>query len=215
MVTKKLKFNGVYDKRTVKFLNENNIHDFSLDFRPKSLNFIQIHLAEQIVKSNLLSSFYLEFDNEKDFIINKVIKDLHELVPKERLFLEFKDDLESDFYDSFGCPYYLYIDSNVKVSAQFLSGKNLKGIVLDGDFLVNHHVNGTFPSLVNNIYSIIKNRSIDLDICLFRDWTIDLFPSIDAYFDFDKICLPINSNIEKCFRNVDLKRVESELKHLS
>lgn len=215
MLAKKLKFDGVYDKRTVKFLNENNIYDFSLDFRPKSLNFIQIHQAQQIVKSNPLSNFFLEFDNEKDFIINKVLKELKVYIPKNRLILEFKDHQNKDYYDSFDCSYFLYIDSHLKISKDFLFGKNLKGIIFDGEFLVAAHIDGTFSSLVNNYYSLVRHQSIELEVLLYRDWTLDIFPSINSYFDFDKICLPINSNIEKCFRNVDLKRVETELKHLT
>jgi hypothetical protein len=215
MLTPRIKFNGIYDKRTVKFLNENHIFDFSLDFRPRSLNFIQIHLAQKITMLNTLSNFYLEFDNERDFIIKKVVEDLLVHTPKERLFLEFSDHQDSHFYEQFNCPYYLNIDSLSKITPSFLCGSNLKGVIFDGRFLASQHQNGTFASFVNSFYTIIKNNSIDLEICLFRDWTLDLFPSIDAYFDFDKICLPINSNIEKCFRNVDLNKIGSELKHLS
>ena len=63
MIDKKIKFNGIYDKRTIAFLNQKKIFDFSLDFRPRSLNFIQAHLAEKIVKDNDHSKFYLHFEN--------------------------------------------------------------------------------------------------------------------------------------------------------
>ena len=215
MLEPKLKFNGIYDKRTVKFLNENNVYNFSLDFRPRSLNFIQIHLAQQIVKSNETSNFFLEFENEKEFVISKVLREISDLVPEGKLYLEFSDHLESKFYEQFNCPYYLHIDSLAKINSEYLSGRNLKGVIFDGKFLASQHLNGSFSSLINNFYSIVKARSIDLELCIFKDWTLDLFPSIEAYFDFDKVCLPINSNIEKCFRNVDLNKIKSELKHLS
>jgi hypothetical protein len=51
-------------------------------------------------------------------------------------------------------------------------------------------------------------------IILRIDWNSNVFPSLFDYFDFDLMSFPINSKIEICYRNVDLKKLTSEMAHV-
>ena len=214
MNKKALKFNGVYDKRTVRFLNEKGVNDFSLDFRPYSLNFIQSHLAQTIVKEFPLCRFYLQFCNEKDFVIRKIIDDLSLYISIENMILEFHDHQEKSFYDSLGVPFQFVVDHEEKISSPVLSSQSLSSIVIDGKFLQAMHDRGQLQSNIRSLYNAIGPKSFDLPMILQSDWDLDLFPSIAEFFDFDKVSYPINGKVEVCFRNVDLVKVSKELMHV-
>ena len=66
-----LKVSGLYNHRIIKQLNELGINSFEFDFRPRSFNFIQKYVLEEIIKEiNLGEKIFLHFANEVDFIIN-------------------------------------------------------------------------------------------------------------------------------------------------
>ena len=58
-----------------------------------------------------------------------------------------------------------------------------------------------------------KQDVVDRQIIVALDWYENIFPSIIEHFDFDLWSLPINQKIEVCYRNVDLKKFESNLLH--
>ena len=76
----KLRIEGVYDIRTVQYLKGQGIEDFSFDFRPKSFNFLQqyrfFEIIERCFHKNL--RFFLKYQNEKDFIVQKMLNDIKE-----------------------------------------------------------------------------------------------------------------------------------------
>ena len=61
---------GIYDLNTVKNLISLGIKDFVFDFRPKSLNFIQIDNVAEIVNNISLNglNISLYFEDDKDFV---------------------------------------------------------------------------------------------------------------------------------------------------
>ena len=73
-----LRIDGIYDFRTVHFLEQKMVQNYSLDFRTRSFNFLQQHkffelLGKDIKKDN---RYFLHYAYEKDFIISKMIDDL-------------------------------------------------------------------------------------------------------------------------------------------
>ena len=210
----KTRFNGIYDKRTINFLKENRIFDFSLDFRARSLNFIQTYRACELLVGLDLFAVTMEFQNEKDFVIKKIISDLEEHHSGDKLILEFSGNENAQFFDSFKRPYNLVINDSSKIRTDYLCGEYLSGVVFDGDFLSLLHRNGALSSTIGHYFSLIKGKSLSINHLLYKQWNLDVFPTMTEYLDFDTVCVPIDSNIESCFRNVDLNRVKQELKHL-
>ena len=47
------------------------------------------------------------------------------------------------------------------------------------------------------------------------DWDHNLLTTLFDLFEFDLLSFPINSKIEVCYRNVDLKKLSSEMTILS
>src|SRR4051812_33279891 len=77
-MSNRLKIEGLYDSRTLKFLKGLGISRFSFDFNPRSFNFIQEHVfLEQLIP--LLGGkdeVTLTFTRSNDPMLNKVLADL-------------------------------------------------------------------------------------------------------------------------------------------
>jgi hypothetical protein len=209
-----VKINGIYDERTIRCLIENQVYDYAFDLRPKSLNFIQTYKIAELLKRTQLANIYLRFDNEKDFVINKILDDLSSHLVCKKLYLEFHDHQESSYYEQFNKPYFLHIDHPSKVTHSYLGGDNLAGACLDYDFLLDLYRYGDLSAFVADYYKILSNREESVITVLERKWGADIYPSICDFFDFKIMSLPIDSCVEINFRNVDLDRVQRELKLL-
>jgi len=214
MNLKVLKFNGVYDERTVRFLSEEGVKDFALDFRPRSLNFIQTHLACDIIKQFPLSYFYLQFENEKEFVVSNILNEVDDFVGKNHLILEFSGREDASYCDQFKRPFSVVIDHINHLTSDSLKGSYLNSVVLDGYFLKEIHEDGLLEKLLKTLFKTLGKRALDIPMFLQSDWGLDLFPSLCEYFDFQKVSYSINNKVEICFRNVDLVKVSKELLHV-
>jgi hypothetical protein len=115
-----MRFEGIFDLRTLKFLKSLGHHHFTFDMRPQSFNFMPLHRLISILENVMLGflqdpqgspdKFYFQFEREKEFVITKICQDLTEsfqtLQSKERgsiwgknFFLEFFDGPEFQVKD--------------------------------------------------------------------------------------------------------------------
>jgi len=203
-----LRMAGVYDLRTIKMLQEKKVNHFAFDFRPTSLNFIQEHLCLKILKSCSFDHVFLQFDNEKDFVIKRI----YELVRAS-----FGGKITLEFFkvppeiDSLNLPFVYHLDC-LEIPEAILRSSRLVGFSLCSKFLNNLKESGNFESWLNYFYTANSGASHKNIHILSRDWDDDLFPSLFDLFDFDLVSLSINNKVESCFRNVDLHKLD---KHLS
>lgn len=226
----KFRIDGLYDKRTLDFLSEMGIYDYLFDFRPKSFNFLQQYRFYEILEhyfqeagKNPLdqSRFYLYYDDEKDFIIKKMVDDLRGLLRSSlkenhfsRFFLEFSDNRDVSFYESFGVPFYWHFRPD-RMLSPFLRSPLLKGVVLPFSFLERLHSEGTLLNFVQNFHAQLLGHatSIERELVLSLDWGANIFPSLFEYFDFDMLALPVNNKVEVSYRLVNLQKIAQELGH--
>jgi hypothetical protein len=201
---------GVYDLRTIKSLQEKKVNHFAFDFRPRSLNFIQEHLCLKLLKSISFDHIYLQFENEKPYIIERIFKNVRDSFGGE-VSVEVFGSLPE--IETFHFPFFYNIKYE-SIPVEVVNHPNLKGYSIDAKFLKLLKDNGSFEGWLNSFYTLNAARSSELVHILSRDWDDDIFPTLYDLLDFDLISLSINSKVELCYRNVDLKKLEQHLTYI-
>lgn len=214
---KSLKIDGLYDSKTISHLLKLGVRRFSFDLRPHSLNFVQHYRVIEILKEIGITAdkkFCFHFGNEFSPLIEKFIQDINSDVgitsndwANGTLSLEFSGRSDFEQMDHFDVPYRWHLISGTNWSVAS-KAKNLRGIVLPFEMLEDSFEAGTLNSLCMNLHTTFRNINFHLE----REWHSNLFATLMDLFDFDDISLPINQDVEICFRNVDSKKLESGIK---
>ena len=219
----RIRIEGIYDKRTLEILREENINDFSFDFRPKSFNFLQQYRFMDIMASyySPKKRYYCHFCDEAPNVIQKITTDLREALGlggppwAQSFFLEFSGHESPEAMDAHGMPF-LWHYSPQHPLAPILRCQFLKGIVLEYEFLrklheeeMPYHFRQHF---LESSASFLKERQGEL--FLRRSWDSDIFPSLYELLDFTVTSIPIDNKIENSYRRVDLQRMRREIKNL-
>lgn len=92
-----LRMEGIYDLRTILHLKNLNINCFSFDFRPRSFNFLQQYKFFEILQEEYSKElcFFLRYENEKDFVIQKMLTDLKDFFFKNNLSIKNNNNLSN------------------------------------------------------------------------------------------------------------------------
>ncbi len=207
-----LRITGLYDQRTIQLLKENKIYSLGFDLRPRSLSFIQSHRLVELLKDQQLGEIYLQFENERDFIINDIVTKIS-AVFSGKIILEFTDSQSLEYYDQFKRPYILSFDP-YRGELKKCCGQYFTGFTFDYSFLDEIHLRGSFDRWVGEYYRSISFLDRQLIHYLNRQWDADIFPSLYELLDFDYVGLGITSDVEVCFRNVDLKLFEKQVEYI-
>lgn len=207
----KLRIEGIYDKRTLKFLKQKGVKDFTFDFSPTSFNFIQEYVFLDLLK--LLDSndrIFLHFNRSNDPMVSLLCEHLKkEGIGFDNIFFEFDawstDKSVSDFQYNYLLKYSDGIDYLKYINERF------KGFVFCYSFFENlNHLN-----LIQNFCTTFFTRyhhSIDNGLLILKiDWNDNVRTTLFEYFDFNFLSLPINNKIEICYRNVDLNKLGHEM----
>lgn len=209
-----LKIDGIYDSRTLKFLQSLGVHKFGFNFDPRSFNFVQEYVfIEQLVP--LLSSrdqITLSFTRSSDPMIAKVLVDLKNAgVSADRVSIICQEWNGEVLLPDTG--FYLYYG---QAEEKTLTGNPLfKGFIFDYSLFEEVHTKGLLHNFITNFYTRFGRLVDDRECILATLWQDNIFPGLPEIFDFDTLSLPINSDIEICYRNVDLKKLGRELEHHS
>jgi hypothetical protein len=93
-----------------------------------------------------------------------------------------------------------------------LMGKNFQGFIFNFNFFQELYQSNLLHNFAINFYTRYHTLIDDHRLMLLKiDWQNDLLASLFEYFEFNLISFPINSQIEICYRNVDLKKLSSEM----
>ena len=207
-----IKISGIYDKRTLDHLRMHNVNSFGFDFRPKSMNFIQGHVLNQL--QGHLSEFdniYLHFENDPDFMVENILDHFQDtnLSP----ILTFSGTQGIQYYEKFKDPFIWFYDEKVKFT-DIIKSEYCKGIYFSLEYLRMLHEQGVFHNFVSNFYSSLYKIRNELNLYLKVESLIYLFPTLFEYFDFYHVDYTLNSEVEVCYRNVDMKKLNSQIKNL-
>jgi hypothetical protein len=209
----KLRVEGIYDKRTLNHLKSLGLKDFCFDFSPKSFNFIQEYVfLEQIL--NLLDpsdKVFLHFARSNDPMVFKLIDDLkktgHSL---SNVYFEF--DEWSNEIGPIDFSYNYLINFTNDSDPSKLIGKNFKGFIFNFEFFESLHRSNLLNNFATNFYTRYHSKLNEESVMLLKiDWHNNLLTSLFELFEFNLLSFPINSKIEVCYRNVDLKKLSNEM----
>lgn len=210
-MSQKFKIEGIYDQRTLKLLKAKNLRDFGFNFSPKSFNFIQeyVFLNELIPLLDPKDKIYLHFSRSNDPMILKVLTDLFKVgIQKENIFIdcdEWSDDpgkLEINYY----------LNYTTDMNLEHCKNSLFSGMIFNFSFFEDLHRRGILNNFIANFYTHYKKHLTDDKKIIVRiEWSDNVFPSLFDYLDIDLMSFSINSQIEVCYRNVDLKKLSSEM----
>ena len=196
----RFRIEGIYDLKTLHLLEASKIREFTFDFRPKSFNFIQIYLFKELLNSGVLfKNIYLQFSNEKEFIIDEIVKEIPQEL-KDRAYLDIIGD-----YDFSKLPLSFYWNFDLERDwRSILKERNLKGLIFPYELLARLNDQNRFIDFIKLFYEQINlaGRN-DLDIYLAIDWDSDIFPSLLDMMNFNGLSMPVNSKIEVAYRQLD------------
>ncbi len=222
-MSSRIKIDGTYNQKTITMLEELKINDFSFDLRPKSFNFVQEYVLLDIIKTSFRpwNRYYLHFENEKEYVIKKILNDVKEAAIKtdsataqmDNLFLEFSDGLDVLFYESFETPYLFHLDERHHLE-DFLSSKYLRAINLSYSYLHHLQQSGKFGEFAGGFLKLVKKLEPHrkVEVMLSMDWDEDVFPSLFHYLQFNVISLPLNNKVELSYRNIDYELLKKYMK---
>jgi hypothetical protein len=215
---------GVYDLRTLRSLIDLGVTSFAFDFRPKSPSFLQQHKFLEIMAHaySPLHKYNLIYENEKNYIVQKMIDDLIQNIAKVgglrgmnvgNFMLDFRGQEDAAYYRSFNFPYALDYAPRAGLKEAFNSTL-LSEVGISYQMAMLAHAEHLMPSFSRNLSQVLHSPSMrpTPKLILRCDWDIDLYPSIFDFLDVDELALPINNKIEVCYRNVDLGKLKGQLK---
>ncbi len=213
----KIRIDGVYDHTTFNHLSNLGIEDFLFDCRPLSFQFIQQHCLNDILieYQRPFQNYYLQFSDEKDFVIEKLLRDLKETLQnpqeeKKEVFLEFSGQEEVEFMESFQTPFYKQIE-NTTYLRPLLSSLYLKGLVFPFSYFEELKANNELDWFQDYFEQEVAQLP-SLDIILKLDWDDNVFGSLFDRFPFKQVSFPINANVESAYRQVNLQKAEEEIR---
>ena len=209
----RLRIDGIYDTRTLKHLKAHGLKDFCFDFSPKSFNFIPEYVFLEQILSLLdpTDRIFLHFSRSNDPMVVKLTDDLKKIgINLDNVYFEF-DEWSTDF-SPFDFSYNYLLNFSNSSDPSKLIGKNFKGFSFNFIFFEQLFISKTLNNFASNFYTRYNTFLTDKSLMLLKiDWHNDLLASVFDLFEFNLLSFPINSKIEVCYRNVDLKKLSNEM----
>ncbi len=218
----RLKVTGVYDQQTMDLLTKEGVTSFGFDFRVRSFNFLQQYSFLELIEKNFQTNFNYDliYQDEKDFVIAKMIADLDEQLKKSghslkalnNFTLHFTDAKGRDFYDSFKMPY-IWEFHPMEDLEKMAQSEYLKGIVLPYNLLEDYQAQGSFHQFVADFLRKLSGGGVrnKISLGLKCEWKSDFFPSLNEFLVFEYLQLPVDSTIEQSYRHISPELVKSSV----
>ncbi|MCB9093732.1 MAG: hypothetical protein H6621_01580 [Halobacteriovoraceae bacterium] len=210
-----LRFSGAYDKSTLELLSSLNIEDITIDFRPRSFNFIpQHHLIEILEQGISFKQLRYLFSDDKDFVISEIIKSTNSL-HNNKVILEFDCIRDLSFLNQLEQPFYMYLDK-LSDFEDWLWCKNFKGAIISYKLLEELYKIKEIKQYAIRLESILKNmpeKKVKFDLKL--EWNDHISFNINEYVDIDRYVLCMSPELEKDYREVNFGQVQSLISNIN
>lgn len=180
---------------------------YSFDLRPKSFNFTPMSNIKKILSSTGIDQFTLLFENEKDFVLNELIKEFE--LDENNVHLEFSGSTQIDELDSLGMPYSWHYNPEIKIS-QISKSQFMKRIVFGHQLLEHFNENGELFGFLSLFTDLVDG----LEFELLLEWDSPVLESMFEYFNFDYISFEIDSKVEVSYQNVDEVQLNNHIKKI-
>ena len=213
-----IRLDGIYNCETLDAARSLGVKSFQFDFRPLSLNFLQLHVFQEMIDDlpQNKEKLFLHFSNEKSFLIKKVVEDLNKVIEKSsstsEMVLEFSDEKDAGFYDQFEVPFYWHYSPGSNFD-EVLQCYNLRGVVWSLDLLnefdKSRSLELIFDQFWDNYGEHIKRMKLKNLIRGVRP--LNFLERVLNMMPFDYISLPVDHHFESSYRNVDLSVLKAEI----
>jgi hypothetical protein len=200
---------GIYNLEILKSSIANGVKNFTFDLRPSSFNFIQEYVLLELLEYISLrdTTIYLHFEGEADFVIQKIVKDIRQVMASRgKLELIFSDNNSIDYYEQFQTPFHMVLKSN-QVDPKLIESKQLAGLIFPMDMIEAYGLK-TCLKLIGAAKNVNPGRIISTEVRYDKDKILDTHKNIPT----DQHFFTIGSNLEVAYRQVDSIRIK---KHLS
>lgn len=209
----KVRIDGIYDQRTLKHLKLSGMKEFCFEFSPKSFNFIQEHVfLQQLVPLFSESDrLFVHFSRSNDPMVKKLADDMATSgVNMSNVFFEFDHWSPEMKAESFEHNYLLSFSNDPEITSAL--GNKFCGFYFDFSFFEDLYHKNLLQRFAANFYTRF-GASIDENgfFIMKMNWNSNLISSLFDLFEFNMVALPINPDIEVCYRNVDLKKLSTEM----
>ncbi|MCR9204174.1 MAG: hypothetical protein NXH75_06330 [Halobacteriovoraceae bacterium] len=195
-----IKITGVFDDDSFTYFKEKGLFHFGFDLRPKSYNFIQEYALIPIVEKLTMGSITLLFENEKDYVIKRILDEISKKYSGE-IVLEFYGNEDHEFFDSFSLPYVFVLKNNVPS----IVGRNQVGVLLYQEYL-------------NELIELEKVYDLKIDdvgrIILTFENKLNFPQSVTDFLDWNLLNLEIDQRICTSYRKLNQDLIEELLKHM-
>lgn len=207
-----LRLNGVYHSSIINHLSAIGLTHFSFDLRPKSFNFTQAYKIKEILEQTSSSQkhYYIHFENEKDFMIEEILKDIKSAKGMSELSLEFSGLNPLSFYDNFNTPYIWHYNENITLE-EISKSKNLQKISFDQLYIERLLQFGKLYDFFGELLEITQTKKIDLEIS--TGWESPLLETILDFYPIKSLNYEIGHQVEKSYRQIDLQLMTGHIEH--
>ena len=213
-----IRLDGIYNHETLDAARSMGVESFQFDFRPRSLNFLQLHVFQEMIDKlpKNKETFFLHFSNEKDFVVAKVVEDFKKALERSssdsEMILEFSDEKDAGFYDQFDVPFFWNYSPGSTLE-EVLQCYNLRGMVwsldLLNDFDSSRSLELIFDQFWDNYGQHIQRMKLKNLIRGVRP--LNFLERVLNMMPFDFISLPVDHHFESSYRNVDLGVLRAEI----
>jgi len=208
------RIDGIYDQKTLKQLLDYGVEHFSFDFRPRSFNFIPQYVFAQFLEQlNLTAALkiYMHFAGDSEFLVKKFLSDAKDSLalspyrPPPELVLEFSDTQSASYYDHFELPYFWHLRPFMKFE-DFLTGKNLQGVILSMSHLVELERKQRLEEFIAKFLQVKVQRP-KLEVILSMDFAQELKQELVEYLDINIVSFSLDRSCEISYRRPNIPRI--------
>ncbi|WP_419171937.1 hypothetical protein [Halobacteriovorax sp.] len=208
---------GIYDKRSLQVAKTLAKGCYGFDFRPRSFNFIQGYVLEELLNAHDLKQddiVELHFENDSEFIIKSIIDTVEKYHPKVRLNFGLSSNHDKKILEAFNRAFSITFDEKDNLVYEKISSPLCQSVVLNYEFLHSMADKGLLNSFIVNFYSKVmrvKNEKFQLGIKL--NWNSNISMSVIESLDPDYLKFEINSQVERCYRNIDAPKLSEYIEY--
>ena len=207
-----LRVSGIYDLKTLHFLKQKGVQNFTFDMRPSSFNFVQSYKVNDFINQTYQygDEYALQFDLDKDFVISNVLErtETGALNSVNNLSIEFCSARSLEECEIYDRPFIWHYDEhNV---AEFINSPLLKTVLFKQSTIAQLELSQKiYPFMDDFFKKCPENVSVEIEM----DWTSPILSTLLDFFPINGLNYAINQRVEKSFRNVDLQLVDHHLEH--
>ncbi len=202
------RIDGIYDKRTLKLLKEKGVRDFCFDFSPKSFSFVQEHvfLSDLLPLVDERDQIFFYFARSDDPMIKKLYSDIGSLAKKAIL------ECAEWPIDPLELGHKYLLNYSESFDSKLIDSNDFQGIIIEYEVLEKQYKSGKLRTFLLDIHhKMPEHIKGTKKIILKANFGENIQSSLIDSIGFELLSFSINSKIEICYRNVDLKKLSIEI----